>query len=279
MTIEVSNYRREIIGTLLFLVCAIFEGRCVEATPEDVSVCAIVQDPAQYNGHAVSVYGDFESDGIERVILSDRLCNKALTLQFVPTPSGYDELMKALRGGLPGTLDKVVKARFTGVFRWRSDKIPGFVLSVDEISQVSLDPDGRTPLREFQDEEAEAEKHLVNVCALTKNGMGYDGHTILVEGTYRLDIHKAILTDRACPGSQLILREDPGHTTLMAARSQLESVAKTNKEQSIEVVFRGIFRLVADPKCATPLCGRYELEIEELVTVHETRGKSDGLIR
>ncbi len=259
------------VGVLLFLACAIPEIHCREAAPENVTVCAISKNPAQYDGRAVSVYGDFESDGIERVILSDRSCNKALALQLVPTPKGYDNLTKALQGGLPGTLDKVVKARFTGAFQWRPDKTPSFVLSVDEITQVSLDPHERTLLQEFQEEESNADNKLVNVCALTNNGMRYDGHSILVEGTFPLDAHNAILTNPACPRSQLILQEEPRSNRLRAARSQLESIAKKNKQRSIDVTLRGTFHLAADPKCGTPVCARYELEVEELVNVHETK--------
>ncbi len=249
-------------------------------SPESESVCAIVHDPTRYDGHNVSVYGDFESDGIERVILSDRSCGKALTLQWEANPKGYDALRDALQGGMPGTLDKVIKARFTGVFRWQPDKTYGFVLSVEEISEVSRDLHARTPLQEFQDEQAEATKHMVNVCSLIKNPPIYDEQTVLLEVTYRPSAHKQYLTDMDCPEIQLNLHDDHGHAILKSARPQLTSLAKRDNKQSIEVVFRGIFHLIPDLKCVTPVCARFELDVRELISPSETtvdsNGKTDG---
>jgi len=106
--------------------------------PLRVTLCELGRSPTKFNGQLVSVFGQYESDGIEREGLSDPTCKKfGLALVIGRGCVGKESLDAALRGGRPGTLDKTVRATFIGVFRLKSNAHPPRQLEVQSIEDVA----------------------------------------------------------------------------------------------------------------------------------------------
>lgn len=103
------------------------------------SVCAIAADPVRFADRLVLVSGRYESDGIERSVLTDDKCrDKGIA---VSTPASFDgeaAFTKALSSGYPGTLDKIVTGTFVGTFRWQPAEVPKRVLELREVRNLSV---------------------------------------------------------------------------------------------------------------------------------------------
>ncbi len=88
--------------------------------PKAVTICELNADPTSFDGKLVVFKAEFESDGIERSLLIDKSCpDKTGPLPYVPDGSpGAKAFNDAIWIGQPGTLDKRITAKFTGIFHY-----------------------------------------------------------------------------------------------------------------------------------------------------------------
>jgi hypothetical protein len=108
-------------------------------TPTKVALCAVARNPVQYDGKLISMIAQYDSDGFEHEGLSDPACKDTGLALLVPRDAkGMADLQSALLGGLPGTLDKIITATFTGVFRWEPKKTPFGLLNVKEMKDFTV---------------------------------------------------------------------------------------------------------------------------------------------
>ena len=102
------------------------------------TVCEISANPLRFTGKTVMFSGQYESDGIERSVLTDNKCKDVGIAVSAPAHfKGEADLMKALRLGHPGTLDKTISGTFSGKFEWHPRKNPKRVLTLTEVRNVS----------------------------------------------------------------------------------------------------------------------------------------------
>ena len=74
-----------------------------KAAPEP-TVCSIAANPGRFDGKIVSVFGQIESDGIERTVLTDNGCgNLGIAISAPAHLKGEAEFTKALDTGHPGS--------------------------------------------------------------------------------------------------------------------------------------------------------------------------------
>jgi hypothetical protein len=110
-----------------------------QATVDKVGFCDVARNPQRYNNQEITVTAQYESDGVEREGLSDPACNElGFALEMLRNTKGKDQLQAALHGGYPGTLDKVVRGTFTGVFHWVPESHPPRVLIVRAMEGFSV---------------------------------------------------------------------------------------------------------------------------------------------
>lgn len=139
---------RNCFGTLngifflaICICCELFSPSALGAEAEVTSVCALVHDPAHFNGRQVSVSTFFESDGLEWQVLVDLSCKgEALRVVTPGGTKGLDELKAAVLKGRRGTIDKTVTATFFGTFKWVPGEVPYRALVVNEIRDLSVKP-------------------------------------------------------------------------------------------------------------------------------------------
>src|SRR5258708_27817125 len=104
---------------LSVLLCGlIIAGKCVAqrlVKPIKTTVCEISANPTRFAGKTVVFASRFESDGMERSVLTDSDCKDfGLSVSTPEHFKGEDVLKKALSVGRPGTLDKTITGTFTG---------------------------------------------------------------------------------------------------------------------------------------------------------------------
>jgi hypothetical protein len=110
----------------------------VQAAVRNVSLCDVARNTERYDNQEITVTAQYESDGVEREILSDAACKESgFALEILRDTKGKNELRVALHGGYPGTLDKTVVGTFTGVFHWVPDGHPPRVLRVRSMKDFS----------------------------------------------------------------------------------------------------------------------------------------------
>ena len=96
-------------------------------------LCTVLGDRVHYDGRSVSFRARLESDGIERAVLVDPACPKQGIVPDKFSVGEGDLVDEALASGLPGTVDKVVEATWTGVVHVEGRMV---TLDVTDISQV-----------------------------------------------------------------------------------------------------------------------------------------------
>ena len=106
----------------------------------------------------------------------------------------------------------------------------------------------------------------IPLCTVLADAAKYDGTEVMVRGLYRMEIHGAILMDRACIKTDVILRQSPQYKTNKKALRLLRSIIGKDQFQPVEVVFRGIFRIAKEGQCFGEFCAGYEIETTELVS-------------
>ncbi len=129
-----------VVVSVLFCGLAL-AGKCFArrlVTPVKTTVCEISADPNRFAGKIVVFASRFESDGMERSVLTDSACTDVgLSVSTPEHFRGEDQLKKALSLGRPGTLDKTITGTFTGRFLWRPTKTPKRVLTLTEVRDLS----------------------------------------------------------------------------------------------------------------------------------------------
>jgi hypothetical protein len=104
------------------------------ALPISTSVCEVLAHPAKYDGKYVRFTASFESDGIERSILTSEKCRQGI-IPFPPSDTRAHPDVDALDFGRAGTSDKKVSPTFTGRFRWKAPKL---ILELDSVSDLRV---------------------------------------------------------------------------------------------------------------------------------------------
>jgi hypothetical protein len=103
------------------------------------TVCSIAATPGRFDGKIVSVFGQIESDGIERTVLTDSGCvNLGIAISAPAHFKGEAEFTKALDTGHPGTLDKKITGTFVGKFVWKPREVPKRILELKEVRNLSI---------------------------------------------------------------------------------------------------------------------------------------------
>jgi len=108
----------------------------------DTTVCEIVEDPLRFVGKRIRFSARFDSDGIERSVLTDPSCGRGIE-PFVPDEveqhPDIEALDRALDQGMRGTIDKRIVATFTGRFVVRdSDLGLRFVLHIEQVDDLKV---------------------------------------------------------------------------------------------------------------------------------------------
>src|SRR5258708_38901794 len=99
---------------LLFTTSVAFAQGSRETEPIP-TVCSISANPGFFDGKTVSISAQFESDGVERTVLTDSNCPKVgIAIEGKARVKGEEMLLRALQMGHPGTLDKRITGTFTG---------------------------------------------------------------------------------------------------------------------------------------------------------------------
>jgi hypothetical protein len=107
--------------------------------PMEATVCSISDDPTHFAGKNVVVSGQLESDGIERVVLTDKDCDRyGIAISTPEHFAGEESFIKAFSVGHPGTLDKTITGTFIGKFRWQPGKVPKRILVLQEARGVTV---------------------------------------------------------------------------------------------------------------------------------------------
>ena len=135
------------LATLIFVLIYgsfIFQYRSTalaesEKEPIRATVCEISTSPNRFAGKKIMVSGRFESDGIERSVITDDSCSDSGISVSTPTHFiGEDKLKEALMVGKPGTLDKIIIGTFLGTFRWDPKGDPKRIIVVSEVRNLSF---------------------------------------------------------------------------------------------------------------------------------------------
>jgi len=87
-------------------------------------------------------------------------------------------------------------------------------------------------------------------------------------------IHGSILWGEACPKIDVNLTETSGYKANKKASSLVRSLAKKDQFGSVEVVFRGTFRVAHERQCFGEMCEKYQLEAAELLSAEPIRPKN-----
>ncbi len=122
----------------LSLTSSFINAQDTKAAPEP-TVCSIAATPGRFDGKIVSVFGQIESDGIERTVLTDSGClNLGIVISAPAHFKGEAEFIKALETGHPGTLDKKITGTLVGKFVWRPREVPKRIIELKEVRKLSI---------------------------------------------------------------------------------------------------------------------------------------------
>jgi hypothetical protein len=111
--------------------------------PIDTTVCEVVGDSQRFDGKKVRFFARFQSDGIERSVLTDSKCARGI-IPFVPDEvENHRDIQafdRALEQGIRGTRDKHVVATFTGRFvrQAKPSSNPRFILQIERIDNLKV---------------------------------------------------------------------------------------------------------------------------------------------
>jgi hypothetical protein len=101
----------------VLLIFGSLTSRADSMEPMKTTVCAISAHPARFAGKKVVLSAELNSDGIERVTLTDKNCED-VGIAIETSDHFIDEATfdAALSSGHPGTLDKTISGTFVGIF-------------------------------------------------------------------------------------------------------------------------------------------------------------------
>ena len=127
------------IWIVVFIFAFATASRADGMAPIKTTVCEISDHPLRFAGKRVTISAQLNSDGIERVTLTDKSCEDAGLAVLTPEHfAGEEAFIKALQTGHPGTLDKTIRGTFTGVFRWQPEKMPKRALLLKEAQRIEV---------------------------------------------------------------------------------------------------------------------------------------------
>jgi hypothetical protein len=136
--IELKHMLR-MIGIVVLILASTMTSRADGMTPIKTTVCEVSAHPTRFAGKRVTISAQLNSDGIERVTLTDKSCEDAGIAVLTPEHfAGEAAFIKALQTGHPGTLDKTISGTFTGVFRWQPEKMPKRALLLKEAQRIEV---------------------------------------------------------------------------------------------------------------------------------------------
>lgn len=125
---------------LALLIPAMLVSGCRGSTraPLRAPFCDLVGRPTSYEGALVSFHAHIESNGMDRSGLSSPECpNQGLRFNVTGASGSFAPVARIMLGqGIPGTLDKVVEADFSGELHWHWAH-PHWVLYLKSVQNVS----------------------------------------------------------------------------------------------------------------------------------------------
>jgi len=108
----------QIATVLIVLLAAVASSaRATEHPAENVDLCSVVRTPAKYSHHRISFDADVLADGHHGSVLIAPGCEGGILPDFANSEAAGDQYSKALFTGGPGTINKDIHGRFSGVFR------------------------------------------------------------------------------------------------------------------------------------------------------------------
>lgn len=125
---------------LALLIPVILVSGCRGSTrdPLHVTFCDVVGRPTSYEGVLVSFHAHIESNGMDRSELSSPACsNQGLRFNVTDASGSLAPVARImLSQGMPGTLDKVVEADFSGELHWHLAH-PHWIFYLKSVQNVS----------------------------------------------------------------------------------------------------------------------------------------------
>jgi hypothetical protein len=121
------------------LVLLFFAAGSSSPPSHDVDFCKVVQSPEAFDGHNVTFTARVESDGMHGILLEDPRCTGAVTVDVSHAGDAFARLQDKLFEGQPGTLDKVVRARWGGLIERTKGHARLIVESIDQITSTARD--------------------------------------------------------------------------------------------------------------------------------------------
>lgn len=135
---DANGLRRALIG-IGIVACTLQSLGQTSGPTITATVCAICADPKAFAGKLVTVSGEYNSDGIERAVVTDPRCHDVgIAIRTPRHFRGEAAFLKTLQQGSPGTLDKKVTGTFIGRFIWHPQDIPKRTLELDEVRDLSV---------------------------------------------------------------------------------------------------------------------------------------------
>jgi len=119
-------------------------------SPLETTLCEVVGNSQRFDGRKVRFFAKFQSDGIERSVLTDSKCSRGI-IPFVPDEvemhPDIQAFDRALEQGARGTMDKRIVATFTGRFVRKTQPPSGFrfILEIERIDDLRVTVIGLKP--------------------------------------------------------------------------------------------------------------------------------------
>lgn len=110
-------------------------------TADLVAFCDVVGHPRAFSGRQISFVASLASDGIHAVILMDPSCKRGMNFDSSHATSAWKPVEDALFTGGPGTSDKTITARWTGILDLSGEvrgESPSLI--IDSISELTVTP-------------------------------------------------------------------------------------------------------------------------------------------
>jgi hypothetical protein len=127
---------------MLIVVLAVLITGCAttpnELAPISTTLCSVAAAPSKYNGKQVNFIAYVQSDGMHGTWLSDPACpNLAIDPDSSNSEQSWSEIHKLIwKTGPPGTIDKTIRANFSGIYRKK--KFSG-ILEMNSITNLKFE--------------------------------------------------------------------------------------------------------------------------------------------
>jgi FlaG/FlaF family flagellin (archaellin) len=106
-----------------------------------VAFCDVVGRPTAFTGRQISFVASLASDGIHSAVLMDPSCKHGMNFDSSHAASAWKPVEDALFTGGPGTSDKTITARWTGMLDLSGEvrgESPSLI--IDSISELRVTP-------------------------------------------------------------------------------------------------------------------------------------------